>query len=759
MSYTNPYLFYADSGTSLNVWAFSNDFDCKIGMATSGSITALFEKSVNGWGYNSIFTGSVITCSAPSDGIYVVEVTSTTEGKTGSFQLFISEGVTASVDTGQTTTGVGRLTCSPKAGKMFSMALTDGPPTSLVAIDVYSYTVTNTYDYGSSVLCDCVYNSVDDTVWVWYFTDPNSFLDVYNSSGSIVLTSSIPISVDFNGSVPNTFYPPRMAYNNDTNQILLMVSNNNYDAELNYYIVNCSDGTIAHSEVMSFSGVASNCAYASASKAYYIVSDTNSDNILKVDGIAYTSSLTTMSGSSYMLSYIEELNVLVGGSAYKDYTTGALIYDVITDTYITHIAGIGDGESNAIYDPCRKSIVISDDTTVYIPGNNHGGLICANSGSYTPSNFYSWDAGIYYIAYCPPTSTVWASNYSDGQLIAIVLSKPTGSFPVPPFKPPTASFSGTPLSGVAPLTVTFTNTSTHATSYYWDFGDGNFSTSTDPNNTYVSPGLYTVSLLASGSGGSNTLSQSHYISASAYVQKGAVVGWWTFDDSAASPWYDAVSGSMYFNNSDVTPQTTGSGKVGHALQMITNGGSVTIPIATSSVSLVYTSSGFTIATWFKMDVVGDTTLRYDGYSTVNTAIFDPSHQVEFAVYFGYGSNQWQVQFYTASNGFSSPTVTELFPYTPVIGEWHLHRFSYDYNLGKIIYQIDTGSQQVGISTYQYFNSSSTSGRISMRQDPAVGDSNVSWDEMNWSNYVLSDAEVNYLYNSGSGRTWPVPFPL
>ncbi len=45
-------------------------------------------------------------------------------------------------------------------------------------------------------------------------------------------------------------------------------------------------------------------------------------------------------------------------------------------------------------------------------------------------------------------------------------------------------------------TVTFTNVSSDATSYYWDFGNGNSSTDTNPWSAYDSSGTYTVMLIA-----------------------------------------------------------------------------------------------------------------------------------------------------------------------------------------------------------------------------------------------------------------------
>lgn len=48
----------------------------------------------------------------------------------------------------------------------------------------------------------------------------------------------------------------------------------------------------------------------------------------------------------------------------------------------------------------------------------------------------------------------------------------------------------------APATVDFTNTSEHATNYFWIFGDGTFSTQKNPIHTYYTHGNYNVKLYA-----------------------------------------------------------------------------------------------------------------------------------------------------------------------------------------------------------------------------------------------------------------------
>jgi len=81
---------------------------------------------------------------------------------------------------------------------------------------------------------------------------------------------------------------------------------------------------------------------------------------------------------------------------------------------------------------------------------------------------------------------------------------------------PVADFSGTPLTGVAPLTVDFTDLSSGGTvdTWAWDFGDGGTSTVQNPSHTYTAAGLYTVSLTASGPGGSDTATKIDYITVS-----------------------------------------------------------------------------------------------------------------------------------------------------------------------------------------------------------------------------------------------------
>ena len=82
----------------------------------------------------------------------------------------------------------------------------------------------------------------------------------------------------------------------------------------------------------------------------------------------------------------------------------------------------------------------------------------------------------------------------------------------PPATPPMADFTAAPLTGPAPLAVTFTDLSAGSPiSFSWDFGDGGTSPAQNPTHVYTSPGSYTVALTVANVFGSDTLTRPSYI--------------------------------------------------------------------------------------------------------------------------------------------------------------------------------------------------------------------------------------------------------
>jgi PKD repeat protein len=87
----------------------------------------------------------------------------------------------------------------------------------------------------------------------------------------------------------------------------------------------------------------------------------------------------------------------------------------------------------------------------------------------------------------------------------------TGAY-APPVIAPVADFAADPQSGLAPLTVAFTDLSVNSpTSWLWDFGDGGGSVEQNPTHVYADAGSYTVSLTAMNAGGADSEVKADYI--------------------------------------------------------------------------------------------------------------------------------------------------------------------------------------------------------------------------------------------------------
>ncbi|MEM9836040.1 MAG: PKD domain-containing protein [Bacteroidota bacterium] len=139
---------------------------------------------------------------------------------------------------------------------------------------------------------------------------------------------------------------------------------------------------------------------------------------------------------------------------------------------------------------------------------------CENSTAtyytdYTPDHTYTWavENGVPSFGVAPPVQ-VQVSWGTAGPPTSLTLydMAPGGSidtirYCVELTPSPVADFTFDPAGGCADSEVCFTNTSTGAVSYLWDFGDGNFSTDQDACNTFAAGGTYDVTLYATSAGG------------------------------------------------------------------------------------------------------------------------------------------------------------------------------------------------------------------------------------------------------------------
>jgi PKD repeat protein len=113
---------------------------------------------------------------------------------------------------------------------------------------------------------------------------------------------------------------------------------------------------------------------------------------------------------------------------------------------------------------------------------------------------------------------------------------------------PVSNFTASPTSGIRPLQVNFTDLSTDANAWFWDFGDGTNSTTQNPGHVYSNEGTYSVSLTAKNAGGSgDTVVKINYISATI---PGPVANF------TAAPTHGDVPLTVHFNDTSINGPTS-----------------------------------------------------------------------------------------------------------------------------------------------------------------------------------------------------------
>ena len=170
--------------------------------------------------------------------------------------------------------------------------------------------------------------------------------------------------------------------------------------------------------------------------------------------------------------------------------------DTLVMTNFVNIGNV-DAQFTSASTVCANSAITFNNTSTPGPGNSYWTFGDGNTSSQaSPTHTYT----------ATGTYTVKLVVTSTGCADSI-----THTVTVTPG--PSASFSGTPTTGCVPLNVQFTNTSTGANSYYWNFGNTMTSTQQNPSTTYtVANQTYHVTLVAiSNSGCTDTQFNSQYI--------------------------------------------------------------------------------------------------------------------------------------------------------------------------------------------------------------------------------------------------------
>jgi len=177
----------------------------------------------------------------------------------------------------------------------------------------------------------------------------------------------------------------------------------------------------------------------------------------------------------------------------------------------TYSVGLGITTTEGCSDNTTQSITVYDNPVADFSTSDvcHGSAtsFTNNSTLALGTMTYSWDFGDGNSSSAENPSHTYAN--AGTYTVELTVTAPGGCVDVMTKTvkvnvQPTSSFTATTeCEGTA---TSFTNASSNATSYAWDFGDGNGSSMSDPKHTYTSAGSYVVTLKTMHSGGCSSSS-------------------------------------------------------------------------------------------------------------------------------------------------------------------------------------------------------------------------------------------------------------
>jgi len=220
-------------------------------------------------------------------------------------------------------------------------------------------------------------------------------------------------------------------------------------------------------------------------------------------------------------------------------------------------------------------------------------------------------------------------------VVQLVITNSTGyastyTQPIQAAAAPVASFSDTPTTGRAPLTVAFVDSSINTpTSWSWDFGDGSTGVGVNPTHVYTAIGAHVVTLTTTNSAGSNTATSTVTVLIPAVVAQFSESGitgpspltstfvdqssnsptswWWSFGDGGTStdqnPTHTYTTPGTYLVSltaSNSTGGSTSTADVANAIvvspattvttptQTVAKGDSVTFTVTSTAPTLYWT---------------------------------------------------------------------------------------------------------------------------------------------------------------------------
>jgi PKD repeat protein len=214
---------------------------------------------------------------------------------------------------------------------------------------------------------------------------------------------------------------------------------------------------------------------------------------------------------------------------------------------------------------------------------------------------------------------------------------------------PTASFTASPTSGQAPLTVQFTDTSTgNPASWSWDFGDNSsLSTAQNPSHTYSAAGTYTVKQTVSNANGSSTATGT--ITVTSGGGGGGGGGTLTFTPTADARVSSAEPSRNFGNSTELRARASGPELISYLKFTVTGlSGPATVKLrlyVTDTSSDGGTAFAVSNTTWTETGItygnrpgIGTTALGRTSATTANTTV-----EMNLGTIPGNGTYSWAIK--------------------------------------------------------------------------------------------------------------------
>ena len=388
---------------------------------------------------------------------------------------------------------------------------------------IASFTLPSITNCVSNTTINFTNTSNNANSYIWYFGDGSSSTltnptKTYTTYGNFIVKlvafntngckDSISISINLSAAPTSNFSV------NNTNQC---VNNafvfSNLSTTNSFYLWDFGDGT---------SSTVTNPTKIYSTAGNYIVSLT----VTNAGGCSASITKTITVNATPFASFTFPGNSNCAGSTTISFTNNSL-------NATNYVWYFGDGSSSTLINPtktystygnylvkliafnsngCRDSMITNLNLSVAPSANftiNNSTQCLNNNFVFTnlssAGNFYLWDFGDGTTSSLTNPSKIYSSNGTYTVTLTVTNSNGCSTTifkTVTVSTGPIASFSIPGNSNcVSNTTINFTNNSSNANSYIWDFGDGTSSTLANPTKTYTTYGNYTIKLIALSTNG------------------------------------------------------------------------------------------------------------------------------------------------------------------------------------------------------------------------------------------------------------------